>query len=497
LTLPLEPFGPNALRLALEDAWGEDFGGRAALARSLLTLPGVRDALVTEGHALVLLDPRTHARDLASAIPALLTRCAGATTHARRVEIDVHYDGADLDEIAAALATTRAEVIARHTERPLTVSFLGFLPGFAYLRGLDEGLAGLPRRSSPRARVDAGSVAIAGGMGAVYPSASPGGWNLVGHAPCFDPVETALAVGDEVRFRVACATAPRSRSRAPAPPLESRDAVLVTRVAGPALVVDGAPRRRLALGTPPGGPLAPSRAARASHAAGNPVGSALLERFGPITLALSPEARAPRTVADEDRRRVRLSPGEEVSFGWSRERRVGYVAIEGGVAVPEVLGGLGTILSLGRGGHEGRALRRGDRLALGEERAGTATAPTASPDPDAPLVMERGPDLLDLEAASTTIALARFRIAAASDRTGIRLEGLGPGTSLATRASRTAPMRAGAVQAPPSGELVVLGPDHPVTGGYPVIGILAPSALESLAVRSLGSEVRLRLARDA
>ncbi|MGP3959051.1 5-oxoprolinase subunit B family protein [Nonomuraea sp. 3N208] len=95
------------------------------------------------------------------------------------VTIPVVYDGADLDSVAALAGISVAEVIDRHAGRELVVGWLGFAPGFAYLTGLDPVLQ-TPRLDTPRTSVPAGSVAIAGPYSAVYPSASPGGWRLLG-----------------------------------------------------------------------------------------------------------------------------------------------------------------------------------------------------------------------------------------------------------------------------------------------------------------------------
>lgn len=95
------------------------------------------------------------------------------------VTIPVVYDGADLDSVAALAGISVDEVIARHAGRELVVGWLGFAPGFAYLTGLDPMLE-TPRLDTPRTSVPAGSVAIAGPYSAVYPTASPGGWRLIG-----------------------------------------------------------------------------------------------------------------------------------------------------------------------------------------------------------------------------------------------------------------------------------------------------------------------------
>jgi 5-oxoprolinase (ATP-hydrolysing) subunit B len=122
----------------------------------------------------------------------------------RLVEIPVVYDGPDLAEVAEATGLDVAQVIDRHRQREYQVAVLGFVPGFAYLTELDPALV-LPRRSTPRPRVPAGSVAIAGGQTGIYPAATPGGWHLIGRTAIrlFDPTRepaALLAVGDRVRF---------------------------------------------------------------------------------------------------------------------------------------------------------------------------------------------------------------------------------------------------------------------------------------------------------
>ena len=107
--------------------------------------------------------------------------------------------------MAALTGLSQAEVIARHQAAEYRVGWLGFAPGFGYITGLDPALA-VPRLDSPRLSVPAGSVAIAGGLAAVYPAASPGGWRLLGRtaAVMWDPGRdppALLAPGQRVRFR--------------------------------------------------------------------------------------------------------------------------------------------------------------------------------------------------------------------------------------------------------------------------------------------------------
>ena len=104
----------------------------------------------------------------------------GGEPAGRLVRIPCTFDGPDLPEVAALVGCDPGAVVAQLTERPLTVAVVGFSPGFAYLDGLPEALRTVPRRAHPRPRVPAGSVALANGHAAVYPAASPGGWQLVG-----------------------------------------------------------------------------------------------------------------------------------------------------------------------------------------------------------------------------------------------------------------------------------------------------------------------------
>src|SRR3990167_7572231 len=126
-------------------------------------------------------------RPSAIARQALVDRIAGQdlsqrrATEQRRVDIPVHYNGEDLDEVATLLGISRAEVIRRHTAHDYSVAFCGFAPGFAYLTG-GAGFQ-VPRRQTPRTRIPAGAVALAGGFSGGYPQASPGGWQIIGVTP--------------------------------------------------------------------------------------------------------------------------------------------------------------------------------------------------------------------------------------------------------------------------------------------------------------------------
>ena len=120
------------------------------------------------------------------------------------VELPTTYDGEDLDDVAHRWGMTRSEVVATHTSTRFTVAFVGFAPGFAYCTGLPAELA-VPRLERPRPRVPAGAVGVAGEYTAAYPTASPGGWRLIGRtdARLWDSARdepALLTPGTRVRF---------------------------------------------------------------------------------------------------------------------------------------------------------------------------------------------------------------------------------------------------------------------------------------------------------
>lgn len=125
----------------------------------------------------------------------------------REVVLPACYDPSlapDLDAVAQAVGLPAAEVAARHAASAFTAVVIGFMPGFAYLEGLDPALR-VPRRATPRPAVPEGAIAIAGSQTAVYPTPTPGGWSLIGRCPSrlFDPSRPRPALmgeGDSVRF---------------------------------------------------------------------------------------------------------------------------------------------------------------------------------------------------------------------------------------------------------------------------------------------------------
>ena len=191
------PFGPGAV-LAEYDSLAEVMAVDDALRSSGLT--GIEDIVPAARTVMV-----TFRQVDRVALDALLVPTAGdPRPQGPVVEIPVVYDGPDLDEVAEATDLTTDEVIEIHSSQTYSAAFLGFTPGWAYLVGLAPSLR-LPRRSTPRTSVTAGSVAIANEFTGVYPTLSPGGWHLLGHTDerMFDVNRDKPALvmaGDRVRF---------------------------------------------------------------------------------------------------------------------------------------------------------------------------------------------------------------------------------------------------------------------------------------------------------
>lgn len=172
----LLPCGPDAVLIEFPD--GDEMlafcNGLAAapLPEVQEVVPAARTVLL-RGTSPSVMDRLIRAARAVSPVPT-------QTESSRELSIDVHYGGEDLAEAARHLGMSPEALVARHTELVWTVAFCGFAPGFAYMTCPEAGWS-MPRRSSPRTRVPAGAIALAGEYTGCYPTPSPGGWQLIGH----------------------------------------------------------------------------------------------------------------------------------------------------------------------------------------------------------------------------------------------------------------------------------------------------------------------------
>jgi KipI family sensor histidine kinase inhibitor len=207
----ITPLGDTLLTVALGDGVSEELSRRVVAQAAAITgagIIGVTDVVPAYAAIGVHFDPLVIAfddlRDRLMPLALEDTATDDAKADPRHHSIRVSYSGEDLDEVAARTGLNRDDVIEMHASAEYRVFVLGFVPGFAYLGQIDERLA-LPRRTTPRQRVPAGSVAIADRQTAIYPSVTPGGWHLIGTTDVrlFDPAQdrpSLFRVGDSVRF---------------------------------------------------------------------------------------------------------------------------------------------------------------------------------------------------------------------------------------------------------------------------------------------------------
>lgn len=260
----------------------------------------------------------------------------------------------------------------------------------------------------------------------------------------------------------------------------------LVRVLGLATVQDAGRPGLMHAGVPPGGAMSPAHLAWANACVGNAAGAPAIEAFGDLELL----AQRRVLIASEREGVQILAVGEKCRIARPAGRRVHYVAARGGFDVPVVLGGRGTLLAARVGGFEGRALRRGDVLPVGLGPGDDAPPPRPAPprpaEGDAPFRVVPGPDRAAFDPSALGVLCgpdaSSFVPTSASDRTGTRLAG--PALLLRAKGARedagdtptpraSAPMVRGAFEVTPDGAAIVLGPDHPTTGGYPVLAVLA------------------------
>lgn len=484
--------------------------GAAALGvyTALLDRPidGVTDLVPAARTVLVRFSPSAVgatelARRLAAVSPAPVTAGSGEL-----VTVPVCYDGADLAEVGRLTGLGQDGVIEAHTSARYVVAFSGFAPGFAYLTGLDPRLR-LPRRGTPRVRVPAGSVGVAGEFTGVYPRSSPGGWHLLGRTsvPLWDPARTSPALlrpGSRVGFEpvdsLRESPVPVPRVPHPGPP-----GIEIVHC-GPLTTVQDAGRPGYAaLGVGRSGAADAAAASLANRLVGNDEGAACLElTFGSTTLAFRRPARVAVTgapcrlnLAAAMNAPFTVPAGATLTIGTPSSGLRTYVAVRGGIAVPPVLGSRSTDVLSGLGP---AVLAAGDRLPIGTDHNGPPPAVEVAPvNPPATgdLVVHVVPGPRDdwcTPAALRTLLTAGFTVTADSNRVGVRLSG----PALARARHEELPSEgvvAGAIQVPPSGQPVVFLADHPVTGGYPVIAVVRTADLPVLAQARPGQRVSFRL----
>ncbi|MDQ6753829.1 MAG: 5-oxoprolinase/urea amidolyase family protein [Actinomycetota bacterium] len=505
--------------------------------------PGQLDVVAAACTVLITADSAQAARGLAAHVRTLdlarEPRADGAL-----VVIETVYDGDDLDEVGQLTGLGRDGVVRAHSQQVWTAAFGGFAPGFAYLAGQDSRLE-VPRRQTPRTGVPAGSVALGGVYSAVYPARTPGGWQLIGRTDArmwdLERVVPALVrPGDRVRFKAvraqataaslpAEASSRQATSRqSDAPPVGAapggQGAGLVVIRPGPQSTIQDLGRPGYAdLGVTDSGALDCGALRQANRLAGNPEDAAALEVLqgglvvaaltdqvlavtgAPAVLSITVPAGAAANTGRAPSRHVpmgapfALLAGEILELGRPFAGLRSYLAARGGFDAVPVMGSRSTDTMSGIGP---LPLAPGTELAVAPARPGSIVgAPEIAPEilqqalPEAAASCTRlrivpGPrdDWFSPE------ALAQFTtqdwvVTQQSNRIGLRMAGAPLQRARTGELASEGTVR-GAVQVPPEGQPVLFLADHPVTGGYPVIGVVVTADLDRAAQLPPGHRVR-------
>lgn len=479
-------------------------------------LPGVTELVPAARTILVRFDPRVVAAEvLAEGLLAIEPADERVASDAV-VTIPVRYDGQDLDEVASLLSVSSEEVVARHQAARWTVAFTGYAPGFGYLVG-DDSLFEVPRRSSPRTRIPAGSVGLAGAFSGVYPRESPGGWQLIGTTDArmwdLDRDEPALlSPGATVRFerveRELAVAAAADRVR-----VETTHALEVVRPGLQLLVQDLGRPAMAATGVSQSGVADRAAMRDANRAVGNAPDAAVLELAGGGTVLRAQGACvvalaggvAEATIEGEAGTATpahgtpfALDDGDELHIGAVRAGLRTIVGIRGGIALEPVLGSLATDTLAGLGPEP---LGAGSVLPLrGPAAAPHAVEPVPAParslpaaDDEVELRIVLGPrDDWFTPAALETLVGQAWAVTPRSDRVGVRLAG----EPLVRAVEGELPSEGavtGAIQVPPDGQPVLFLADHPLTGGYPIVGAVVDADLDLAGQLPPGARIRLRI----
>jgi len=454
----------------------------------------------------------------------------GAERSDTLIEIPVHYNGEDLAEVAQILGITADEVVQRHTGSEYTVAFTGFAPGFAYLSGGHPSL-NVPRRSTPRTRLPAGSVGLAGTFSGVYPQASPGGWQIIGTTPVamWDITRAQPALlqpGYRVRFvdiatkNIAASAYSESAGgqKDPKPSgrtqhhLAAGHTALQVRATGLLTVFQDLGRHGQARqGVSASGAMDQAALKAANRLVGNASNAAALETVGGglqlrsvgdnVVAVTGADAVLTLTTADGQRwsvpryEPVALADGDMLAVGQPTAGARCYVAVRGGFAEAPVMGSCATDTLA----HVGPApVAVGDWLAVQPAPATSVVAAPELPPADLPtleqevvldVVMGPRTDWFTPEAIAR-FAAQRWQVTPQSNRVGLRLAGEVPLDRAITGELPSEGTALGALQVPPSGQPVLFLADHPLTGGYPVIGCVAPYHLDRAGQIPVGAWLR-------
>ncbi|MCY6411538.1 urea amidolyase family protein [Acinetobacter sp. VNH17] len=442
----------------------------------------------------------------------------------KEVVINVRYDGIDLAHVAEYLGIAIDEVIQKHTDSRWQVAFIGFAPGFAYLISPDHPFGSIPRLASPRKKICAGSVGLAGEYSGIYPKDSPGGWQLIGQTDekmwdLHRQQPALLLPSDQVVFNNTTQnpvqiTVPSTRFIANQS--VEKTAILKVKSVGLQVLIQDQGRRNVAsLGVGQAGAMDRTAYVSANQIVGNPRHAAVLEILnGGLRLQVLQSTVIAVTGAQAELwihyasahqvkenlyQPIALDQDDEVYISSPQAGVRNYLAIRGGIMVEQVLGSASydSLAELGT-----PPIKMGNELYSAQLKTWPVdlnqlpvSLPKAGDQVIVDIVLGPRTDWFTQDSLALLWEQS-WLVTTESNRIGLRLFGDQP---LQRQLHQELPSEGcctGALQVPANGQPVLFMNDHPLTGGYPVIATVAPYHLDLIAQLPAGCSIQFRPISD-
>ena len=465
------------------------------------------------------------------------------TSQIKVVEIPICYDvslGIDLIEMSLEKKMSITDIIAAHTSKLYRVYLIGFLPGFPYMGIVDESIA-TPRKKSPRTKIEAGNVGIADAQTGIYPSDSPGGWNIIGKTPLkmFDAKKeypVFLQPGDDVQFKQISLEQFRELKEESEKTNEKLElsqpspstSILSVIKSGTADSIQDLGRFGFQhLGINPTGVMDRIAAQTANFLVGNVADEAVLECHFPacsivfhksILIAISGGDFTPTL----DEKEIKLNTPIYVQRGatlnfkkWKNGART-YIAVKNGFEIEKWLGSYSTNLKANAGGFNGRNLKKDDQIKVKSDSHDVGLKMKSEKQDDSffnfhfsifPWHVEIdnlyafeeieilvGNDFETLtDGSQQKLFSNEFLITMRSDKMGYRLLSDPLIMKNENRFLLSSGVTLGTMQLLPTGQIIILMSDHQTTGGYPKIGHVASASFAALAQTPINKKIRFKL----
>lgn len=509
-----------------------------ALYRTLLVaaLHGVQDLIPAAKTVLVLFDPiYTDFHQLKQHITALEMACV-QVMQTKEVIVPICYNGEDLATVAELQGLSISEVVAKHQQSIWQVAFIGFAPGFAYLNSLDQPFSDIPRLRTPRKKIPAGALGLAGQYSGMYPKDSPGGWQLIGHSlekmwdlersnpalllpgmqVCFEDVTAApnqIQVASQLKTAVELENSIVDHSTQHSViGMPSQAVFKITAASLQMTFQDQGRFQQSNIGVGHAGAMDLSALRRANRIVGNPDNSACIELLGGGMKGIMQSAAILTVTGAETKIDVKYADGQRTQFtsesildldqGDEFHIRIptaglrNYLAVRGGMTVDAVLGSCAydSLAKLGPA-----PLQSGDVIcaaqhqttALSLNEVAIQNLPQLGDLVEVDVLLGPRTDWFDMDSVEL-LFMQPWLVSNDSNRIGLRLMGEQPLTRLIQQELESEGTCIGALQVPPSGQPVLFMNDHPLTGGYPVIGVVARHHLDLIAQIPAGCQIQFK-----